>query len=435
MFKSILNTLGTRFISALTSFILLITSANYLGAAGNGVIGTLLTCIGLLMMINGIAGGSALVYLMPQNPSRHFFIHTLIIAATWSVITCSISCLVLGYFNYIPHHLIIHGMLIGLLACNSLFHALILLANEKVSEHNMTTLLQVVVNTFLFILITFITSQASVKTYLITLYCGYGISYLYSCWRILALYRSLAPIPDQSDFIINAKRIIYYGFISQISNLIQFLNYRLSIFVLNRYVGEAEIGVFYYGIRLSEAIWMISSSISLVLYTRIANTINQDYKEQITLNLTKISFIATFLSAMLLIIIPLEWFTFILSRDFYQVHQIILVLSPGIVFFSISTTLSHYFAGQGKYQINTYANLSGLIITLTGNAFLVPKMGIIGAGIVSSVSYITNTILLIFIWTKLTHRPVSNFLVHPHEIAQLYQQIIKNKTKNLPPSH
>lgn len=429
MFKSILNTFGTRLISALATFILLIFSARYLGASGNGIIGILLTCIGLLVMVNGFAGGSAIVFLLPQRPNRKFLLHTILFSYSWSLVTCSSGCFILDYLNYMPHNLIIHGIFIGFLACNSLFHSLILLAKEKITEHNLTNLLQVIINSLLFILISTLKSQISINTYIMTLYFGYSISYLYSLQRIYHLYQNLPSDLYHFSFIQSVKHIFYYCFISQLSNLIQFLNYRLSVFVLNRYIGEAEIGIFYLGIRLSEAIWMISSSISLVLYSKIANSNEHEYNNRLTINLAKLSFLATLISAISLIIIPVKWITLIFGAEFPQVHQVIFLLSPGIVCFSISGILSHYFAGNGKYQINTYANLCGLVFTLTGNLLLIPTTGIIGASVVSSISYIANTIFLLLIWRKYTHRPWSDFLIKPNDIRQI-SELFHKKIKS-----
>ncbi len=147
---------------------------------------------------------------------------------------------------------------------------------------------------------------------------------------------------------------------------------------------------------ISETIWIISGSISLVQYSRISNLDDINYSRELTLLLAKFSFLATFTAVCFLILIPERLFSVIFGKDFSSVKQIIILLSPGIAIFGYVVIISHYFAGIGKYIVNTKAAFIGLIVTLIFNLTLVPLYGYSGAAISASLSYIATAFFLIY---------------------------------------
>jgi O-antigen/teichoic acid export membrane protein len=60
------------------------------------------------------------------------------------------------------------------------------------------------------------------------------------------------------------KKMLKYGFVIQIANLAQLLNGRLSIYVIDFLAGRKSVGLYNFGTKFSEAIWLIPQSISSV---------------------------------------------------------------------------------------------------------------------------------------------------------------------------
>ncbi len=65
------------------------------------------------------------------------------------------------------------------------------------------------------------------------------------------------------------KSLFNYGWKTQLSAFIQFLNYRLSYYFLEYFKGIASVGVFSVGVAFSEAIWMVSRSLSVIIYSDV----------------------------------------------------------------------------------------------------------------------------------------------------------------------
>lgn len=94
------------------------------------------------------------------------------------------------------------------------------------------------------------------------------------------------------------------GGLIQLAGLLQTLNYRFSYFLLKKFFGEATLGRFDAGNKLSEGIWLISKSIALVQYSRLSNESDQDKSAVITLGLVKVSLGVTLAGVLLLLLIP-----------------------------------------------------------------------------------------------------------------------------------
>ena len=59
-----------------------------------------------------------------------------------------------------------------------------------------------------------------------------------------------------------------------------------------------------------------------------------------------------------------------------------------MVFMAADMIFSHYFSGVNKIKYNLYATFIGFVITIITIVTLIPKYGIVGAGISVSLTYL-----------------------------------------------
>jgi len=397
MIKNIFFTFTTRIFSLIISFATLILTTNYLGAEGRGYISLLTASAGLINLFSGFIGGAALVYLIPRNKTRNFVIQAVILSYLWAFFASVIITLLLFCTHSVDKSIVFHVFFIGFLVSILSIHTVILLAFENIIFQNLVNLLQMLVNFILFAILLLVFHKVELNSFIVSLYSGYIASLLIS---IIPIIKSLPSKVENLLLTSSLKNILKYGCVSQLGNVIQYLNYRLSFFVLNYFLGVSAVGIYSVGVVISEAIWTICRSISLVQYSKIANSDDISYSQRITLTLAKFSFLTTFAAVCLLVLIPESLFSIILGKDFSSVKQIIILLSPGIAIFGYSVIISHYFAGIGKYVINTKAAFIGLITTLIFNLTLVPLYGYSGAAISASLAYLSTAIFLIHSFLK-----------------------------------
>ncbi|MFY7815839.1 MAG: lipopolysaccharide biosynthesis protein, partial [Chryseobacterium taeanense] len=216
-----------------------------------------------------------------------------------------------------------------------------------------------------------------------------------------------------------------YGWKTQLSAFLQFMNNRLSFYFLEYFKGIVSVGVFSVGVAFSEAVWTVSRSLSVVLYADVVNnTSSNDAIEKTKISL-RISFLITLLFILVMLLIPAELYAGIFGKDFSQTKQIVLLLSPGILAIAVSNIIGYYFAGINKLRILNVKSLIGLVFTIVSSFYIIPRWGIHGACIVSSISYCLSSGLLFWRFYQITEFRVQDFILSRAEINLLWKKVLR----------
>ena len=203
---------------------------------------------------------------------------------------------------------------------------------------------------------------------------------------------------------------------TQFANIIHLTNKRFSFYIIKSFIGVGSLGIYSAGVQLSEGLRLIGQSISIVQFARISNTTDMDYAKRLTLQLLKFTVIVTAFCMLILLIIPTDVFEYIFSKDFGDIRPVMFSLSVGVVAISASMIFSHYFSGTGKPKFNAISSGVGLIFTLVFAFILIPKYGIIGAGITATLAYSASTIYQLIIFIRITKVKLSEFLINKNDI-------------------
>ena len=62
-----------------------------------------------------------------------------------------------------------------------------------------------------------------------------------------------------------------------------------------------------------------------------------------------------------------------------------------------------YLLGAGRPGLNSLAQAAGLVVTVTLDLVLIPRIGVMGAAIASCFAYLTTTAMLLVFFRVLTH--------------------------------
>jgi O-antigen/teichoic acid export membrane protein len=226
--------------------------------------------------------------------------------------------------------------------------------------------------------------------------------------------------------------MVRLGSAMQLGNIFQFFNYRVSYYFIEVLISRAAVGVYSVGVQLSESIWLIAKSIHMVQYTRISNEKDTAYATRLTLNLVKISFVLTFFCLILVMALVYPFFSLVFKPEFRQVPEIMFILAAGILTFAVSINLSPFFAGMGKPVHNTISAAIGLIFTFSLCILLIPRMGLAGAAVAATCSYIAATVYQFIVFVRITHVKPSDFLLRREDI-QLIKKEVKKFTSDSNP--
>ena len=265
------------------------------------------------------------------------------------------------------------------------------LGKEKVSIFNWLFLTQILTQVTMMAVFIFALNLRTAKALLYSQLCGYTLATLIG-W--LVLFPTLKREGGES-LKSTWKEMFHYGAFLQLSTLVSTLNKRLSLYLLKTHCDEKSLGVYALGTQVTEGVNIIGQNIGLVEFSALSNTENKQRASQLTLRFMKLSTILTFTALLVICLLPTKFFEWIFSGEFGDIHTVILLIAPGIVFFSAHTVLANYFSGTGKPKYNLYASLIGLSVTLVSAFILIPWLGIRGAAITTSLTY---TALFVYQW-------------------------------------
>ena len=417
-------------LAAALNFLIAIIISQTLGDTGSGTQSLILATITFILIFSEIICGASIIYLAPRHPFKKILVA--------SVVWAGLVAVLMGFgiwlfYPELDHDLIVHVAVLSFISSLSNINFRFLVGKEEIQKANYNTLLQPVLLALTLTIYYLILKKTDIYGYVIGLYAAYGGTFLLGVWMLRKEYVQLPNDKDRNYGPV-LKDLFKYGFLNQTGHFVQFFNLRLSYYLLDTYIGRGEVGVFSRSLSLAEAIWIISNSIALVQYARIANADDRAYAQKLTLDLSKICLLISAVGVAVLCLLPAEFYVFVFGKDFGEMAHLIRILAPGILFYCIFLILGHYYSGIGRYQMNTFAALCGLVVTFVFGFTLIPKYGVTGAAITSTVSYAVNAVFLFVFFVKESHFKGRDFLLTKSEIqnyiAGLKQQFLKQPTDN-----
>ena len=394
MFKKILGTGATRVVNVMTQLATLIMGTKFLGAAEWGKAFVAQTDITFLLIGIELIAGSGLVYFTPRKK-----VATLMkISYGWIAFVMLIYIVLFNLlhlfpwvYSIIPQHystLILTMTFVYSLHEFNLNH---FLGKEKVATYNWLFLIQILTQVSMMAVLIFALNLRTAKALLYSQLCGYTVATLVGWVLLFPTLKREGREPWKGSF----KEMLHYGAFMQLSTLVSTLNKRLSLYLLNTHCDEKSIGVYASGTQVTEGVNIVGQSIGLVAFSSLSNTEKEQRASQLTLRFMKVAITLTFTALLVLCLLPTSFFEWIFTGEFSDIHTIILLMAPGIVFFSAHTVLANYFSGTGQPKYNLYASLIGLSVTIVAAFVLIPWLGIRGAAITASLTY---TALFVYHW-------------------------------------
>jgi stage V sporulation protein B len=233
------------------------------------------------------------------------------------------------------------------------------------------------------------------------------------------------------SFSLNTLRnMLYYGIRAQFSNFVQYFTYSLDVLIIGYFLGDIP-NALYGGVAvpLATMMWQIPGVIATIIYPSVSNSDDKEYIKDITNKTTRISIVAIVLCCIILalvsrpLVLAYAGSSYVKSGGANGAVLPLLLLIPGIAFFSISKILANSLAGMGRIDINLKISAIVCILTVVLDFTFIPIYGIIGASVVTSVTYICHAVLTLFFYKRLTDSRVRDIIL----INKGDRKVIKEK--------
>ena len=291
-------------------------------------------------------------------------------------------------------------------------------AIENFSDYNLVSLFRPILF-FLFIITLYITGNLTLKYVVFISIVNPFLSFLFALYFISKNNLSIVFKSFSKKYM---SRSLNYGIKSHLTNLVAFINYRADIFLLNFFSNPVSVGIYYVSIQIVERLWILSSSMSIVLFPRFVNLLNND-KERIDL-VTKsfrLVIVLTFLASVLMIFFGMYFINVMFGVEYSNSYLAILCLIPGVVLGAGSRILANSIAATGRPELNMYTSFFVMLLNIILNIILIPKFGYLGAAISTSISYSINLTLRIWLINRIEYSfKIKNLIVNVDDFKFIY---------------
>lgn len=413
--NTVLKTFFSRFLVLVLNFGLVVFTVNMWGSDGKGAISMVIADLTIISFFTNIFVGSTVSYYASKFKTEEI----LPFAYLWSLAGGVLIATVFSFVHPSEYsmHLLVLSVLTSLLTANiNLF-----IGKKNVHLFNLYSVAQYLIHFVFILIIVYGVRVSSVSVYFTAQILCFGILFLISTVQILR--RCNFRLISVSKNIVT--QLFQYGWKTQLSAFLQFLNYRLSFYFLESFKGIVSVGIFSVGVVFAEAIWMVSRSLSVVLYADLVNSSDAEIAIAKTKASIRVSFFVTLLFLLIMLLIPAQFYSWIFGKDFNQTKEIILLLSPGILAIAVSNIIGYYFAGINKLRILNVKAIISLAFTIVASYYIIPKWGIIGACVVTTISYCLSSGILFWRFYQLTDFNVKDFLFSRFEIVTIINKIVK----------
>ncbi len=404
--RNVTSTFGTQIIALLLATLNAAVIARILGPSGKGILAltVLMPNVFALFLSGGISVAN--VYYTGQ---KRYDLPTLSANAMAITVMATALGIVIAAGLYASGLMakLLPGVPLGLLALALLGLPFSLLNNyftsllqglQRISQINLASLIQ----------------RSSLVALSILLVAGLGWGLIGAVLAVLAssvlavavlsvmLHRCGARFwPRWNSLVI--KTTLKFGLRGYVANVLQFFNYRLDLFLVNYFLGPSSTGIYTVAVAMAEMLWYLPNAVGFVIFPKAANT-TAEAMNRFTPRVFRLTLALTAAGAVALAIIGKPFIEIVYSPAFASAYGPMLALLPGVVLLGGGKVLTNEIAGRGYPQYNSIASGASLVLTVGLDLWLIPRLGVLGAAVASSVAYVAIFILALVFYRSVVNR-------------------------------
>ena len=236
---------------------------------------------------------------------------------------------------------------------------------------------------------------------------------------LILIYISLyfKSVPDGP--ILNLKLVpsaMGYGIRTYSATVVTFAVMRSGIFFVNYYGGKGDAGLFAIAQQMSELLVIVPSVIGTLLFSRIAGGNSKELTARVTRTTA-----AVFLPLFIILAVGRKTLiTILFGSSFLPASEAFLILLPGTFFLGLEVIIASDIAGRGYPWPAALAWIPILIMNVIGYTTLIPRYGINGAAVSSTISFLTIFAFILWYYRRLSGQKLRNmFIIDKNDIRKI----------------
>jgi O-antigen/teichoic acid export membrane protein len=191
-----------------------------------------------------------------------------------------------------------------------------------------------------------------------------------------------------------------------VTNVISLLNYRASLFLVERFHGLSAVGTYSVAVTVAELLWLLSQSVTVSAYSRIGNP-DVRVASSMTVQAVRINVLATVIAAPILLALASWALPWVMGAAYADSVMPLAALLPGVAAYAAASSLSAFYTNHlGRPHLSGGIAGLSLVVSFGLGWLLVPQFGALGAGISSSTGYIVAIVVAYAVFLRRARLPV-----------------------------
>ena len=183
------------------------------------------------------------------------------------------------------------------------------------------------------------------------------------------------------------KETFTYGMKAYFFQLFQFLLLKIDLILVNGMLGAQQAGYYSIAVMMTDYLYTFPTVTTFVHFPKISSFSEQAQKWASTKKVA-LGIAAVMISfSILLAVVAAPVINLLYGAEFLPAVPAVLWLLPAIVFLSINAILMTYIVSLGYPMVMVYAPAAAAAVNILLNLQLIPRYGIVGASLSSTVAY------------------------------------------------
>lgn len=201
-----------------------------------------------------------------------------------------------------------------------------------------------------------------------------------------------------------------FGLMGHLTNILGYLVLRVDMLLINYFLGPGAVGFYSISVMIAQRIWYLPDTLVIVLYPMVAHGSDSD-ANRYTATVARQTVLVVFLCCLCALLFARFVIVLFYTETFLASVLPLFFLLPGVFFASLARVLGSDLLARGFPHLNMWAGVTGLLTNVTCNIILIPRMGIAGAAIASSASYILHFSIILWAFLKVSNLSFSEVLI------------------------
>lgn len=220
------------------------------------------------------------------------------------------------------------------------------------------------------------------------------------------------------------KSAFRFGFHSHVGAVTQYLQGRVDGLLVSFFCPLQAVGLYSLAISMAELLWYLPNTVAQVLISHVAQS-SDEHATHLTSSFCRVTIAITGVLALFLAGAA-TWLIPILLPGFRGSLPILWLLLPGAVSGTVFKVLSSDLNGRGMPAETIRPAAMALAVCTIVDLVVIPRFGILGAAIVTSGSYILNTILYLRTYSRITATSARDLLLLRLKDVSMIQQYFRD---------